>query len=316
MRALVLLVLLVTACADDAAGPTTLDLTLSSTAPMTFATETRELRADVRDGDGDLVPGAALTFASSDPAVASVAPHVDGARITAIADGSATITARSGDATAQVTVTVHRLAVSVEVIQPAPLPFGGTAQLAAVARDAGGAPVAVDFGYASSNPRTVMVSPAGEVLALFACCEATRATVTASARAGDRTLEASAEITVREEPTFTHAAVLLSENVRPTPAPTTGSAIALFTVVGARVDYRIVWSELSAPATTAHLHVGGEVLDLALDAQDRRFGVTTGTLTASEALLGQLDAGAVSVDLHSAELPGGEIAGVVNRAPS
>ncbi len=64
--------------------------------------ETATVEAVVRSANGDVVQGASVTWTSSDPAIASV----EAGRITAIAFGSATVTASAGSQTAEVVVVI------------------------------------------------------------------------------------------------------------------------------------------------------------------------------------------------------------------
>lgn len=65
--------------------------------------ETVQLSASVLDGNGQPVSGAVVAWESSDSAVATVS---EAGLVTAVGNGSATITARSGSASATITVTV------------------------------------------------------------------------------------------------------------------------------------------------------------------------------------------------------------------
>ncbi|MDE2662581.1 MAG: Ig-like domain-containing protein [Gemmatimonadota bacterium] len=68
--------------------------------------ETARLRAEVRDQNGRPMTGVTVTWASSDPAVATVDAM---GLVRAVADGSASITATAGSATGQAAVTVMDL---------------------------------------------------------------------------------------------------------------------------------------------------------------------------------------------------------------
>ncbi|HEV2671990.1 MAG TPA: Ig-like domain-containing protein [Gemmatimonadales bacterium] len=89
---------------SGAAGPGQRSLTLTPTAFTLVVGDTVQLDGMVRDGAGNPVPGAAVNWATSDPAVA----QVDGnGLVTGSASGSATISAASESDTATAAITVH-----------------------------------------------------------------------------------------------------------------------------------------------------------------------------------------------------------------
>ncbi len=104
----------VTAVSGDASGTAQVIVELTHATPATVDVtpeevlfsaigETEQLSATVLDEDGVEIPGAAVTWSSSDEAVATVSE--DG-EVEAIAEGAAEITAASGEAEATVGVTV------------------------------------------------------------------------------------------------------------------------------------------------------------------------------------------------------------------
>ena len=146
-------------------------------AALTALGETARFTAEVRDQNGQVMAGAAVAWASSDPSVAMV----DGAGlVTAAANGAATVTATAGSVsgTAAVTVTQSPDAVAVSPEEAAFAALGDTVRVAAEAFDANGHAVAgTEFEWASSDEAVATVDGSGLVTAV---ANGT-ATITASA---------------------------------------------------------------------------------------------------------------------------------------
>src|SRR5439155_23530059 len=110
--------------------------------------------------------GQSFTWRSNNTAVATVSA---GGLVTAVAAGSATISATSGGitGTAAVTVTAPATATVASVtVSPATggVDVGSTMQLAAVAKDAGGNPISgPTFTWTSNNKGVATVSASGLV---------------------------------------------------------------------------------------------------------------------------------------------------------
>ena len=111
-----LLSLSILSCGSDAAGPAQGDaptpvattLTPSATV-LSFSSlgATEQLTVTVHDQNGAAMSGASVAWASSASSVASVTPT---GLVTAVADGTATVTATSGSAAGTVSVTVQQVA--------------------------------------------------------------------------------------------------------------------------------------------------------------------------------------------------------------
>ena len=159
------------ACGDGTTEPTppppdsprATSLTVTpATAQLTALGATVQLTAEVRDQNGNVMAGAAVSWASSTAAVATVSAS---GLVTAVANGTATITATAGSASGTATVTVAQ-EVSAVAVTPAAdtLIAGDTLRLAAEAADANGHPVAgAEFEWASSDTLVAVVDDAGLV---------------------------------------------------------------------------------------------------------------------------------------------------------
>ena len=129
---------------------------------LTALDATEQLSAEVRDQNGNVMSGAAATWASGD---ASVAVVDRSGLVTAAANGTTTITATLGSVSGSATATVAQQVSSVEVTPDAGLVLPGTSlQLAAEARDANGHGVpGSEFAWASSDATVAIVDTTGLV---------------------------------------------------------------------------------------------------------------------------------------------------------
>ncbi len=172
---------LVTAVGDGSAAVTATSGEASGSAQVTVAQEaislvvspasatlepgdTVRLSAEVRDHNGQVISGAAVTWTSSDPAVAAV----DAAGlVTAVGDGSAAVTATSGEASGSAQVTVAQEAASV-VVSPASATLvpGDTIRLSAEAHDRNGRVIDAAVTWTTSDPAVAAVDAAGLVTAV------------------------------------------------------------------------------------------------------------------------------------------------------
>ena len=131
-----------------------------ATAELTALGATVQLRAEVRDQNGQVMTGGTVTWSSGSAAVATV----DGSGlVTAAGNGTATITASASGVSGTATVTV---AQTVSAIAPAAdtLVAGDTLRLAAEATDANGHAVAeAEFAWASGDTLIAVVDSVGLV---------------------------------------------------------------------------------------------------------------------------------------------------------
>ena len=169
LRGLAALALVATlSCGDGATEPTPPDPPRPTTVTVTPATvelnalgATEQLRAEVRDQNGQVMAGAAVTWGSSDLLVATVDAQ---GLVTAAGNGTATVTATAGSASGSAVIAVAQ-ELSAVVISPAAdtLVEGDTLRLAAVAADANGHAVAGvnEFSWASSDTAVAVVDETG-----------------------------------------------------------------------------------------------------------------------------------------------------------
>lgn len=127
-----------------------------------------------------------------------------------------------------------------------------------------------------------------------------------------------------------YVAVLSGANEIP-PRPTPGSGSATFEVRGGVATYQVMVANLSAPATVAHLLIGGTssvglvIASLPVGAAtgviangmiDLRGAITFNNTTISgDSLRALFENGNAYVNVYTATYPGGEVRGQVRRGP-
>ncbi|MCY3773565.1 MAG: Ig-like domain-containing protein [Gemmatimonadetes bacterium] len=167
--------------------PTRITITPSTATPISIG-QTVQLAASVLDQNGQPVSGAVVTWLSNNANVATVSSQ---GLVTAVGNGSATITARSGSVSQNASVTVRQSVGSI-TIEPAMatlMSIGETVQLTASVLDENGQPVSGAVVDWSSGDETVAtVSDGGLVTAVV------NGTATITATAGG--VSATAAITV------------------------------------------------------------------------------------------------------------------------
>ncbi len=175
----------ITATVKQSAGSIVIE---PSSATLMAIGETVQLVASVLDKNRQPVAGSEVAWSSSDVSVASVS---DAGLVTAVGNGSVTVAARSGSASASVPVTVMQSAGSV-VIEPTSatlMSLGETVQLTASVLDGNGQPVAGDeVAWSSSDTAVATVSDQGLVTAVA------NGTAQITVRAGE--VSASVPVTV------------------------------------------------------------------------------------------------------------------------
>jgi len=146
-------------------------VTLAPTTATLNIGQTRSFTATAKDAQGNVLTGRPVTWSSNNPAVATVTSNNTTATttVTAVAVGSATITANIGGIFGIASVTVSNVPIaSLSVAPPSStLPQGSTQQLTVTARDASGNVLTGrSFSYTSSAPTIASVSATGLVTAV------------------------------------------------------------------------------------------------------------------------------------------------------
>src|SRR2546428_362438 len=159
-------------------GPPTVASIAVAPSPGTLLVgSTAQLTATTKDSAGSVLTGRAVTWASSNPAVATVSAT---GLVTGVAVGSATImaTAEGKNGTAAVTVTVPPpVPVASVTVAPATVLVGVTVQLTATTKDAAGNVLTGrTVTWATSNPAVATVNSTG----LATGVAAGQATITAT----------------------------------------------------------------------------------------------------------------------------------------
>ena len=160
-------------------------VTLSKTELTLTEGDSETITATVKPDDAT---DKTVSWSSSDPAVATV----DGGKITAVKEGTATITAKAGDKTAACKVTVEKKTIAVESVEldktELELTEGDSATLVATVKPDDATDKTVT--WSSSDPEVATVD-GGVVTAVK------EGTATITAKAGDK--EAACEVTVKKK---------------------------------------------------------------------------------------------------------------------
>ena len=137
------------------------------TATLNSLGATTQLSASATSTSGASVPGTVFTWVSSNPSAATVDSN---GLVTAVANGTATVTATASGATASgsANVTVAQTAASIAVTSPTgTVTAGQTLQLSATVQDAGGTALATpNLAWASSDEAIATVDATGLVSGL------------------------------------------------------------------------------------------------------------------------------------------------------
>jgi uncharacterized protein YjdB len=167
----------ISASAGTESGRATVTVTAGGTGPVASVTvspnsaildalgDTRAFQAVARDAGGNIMPGIAFAWSSTDPGIAAIDQI---GLVTAIGTGTAAVNATAGGVTGSAAVEVRQIVASVSV-QPtaATLSVGDNISLTAVARDARGNVIAgVSFTWSSVDQAVATVDANGFVLAL------------------------------------------------------------------------------------------------------------------------------------------------------
>jgi trimeric autotransporter adhesin len=164
----------ITATSEGKSGTATINVTaipvasvvVSPATKSMLATQTFSLGVTVTDSAGNVVTDRVVTWASNNTAAATVS---GAGVVTAVAPGTATITATSEGKSGSSAITVTQVPVGIVVVQPArdSIGPGATVQLTAVTEDsAGGVLSGRAVSWGSSNPAVATVSSSGLVTAV------------------------------------------------------------------------------------------------------------------------------------------------------
>jgi uncharacterized protein YjdB len=169
------------------------------------------LIAEVRDQNGNAIPGQSVSWASANPSIASVSGT---GVVTAVNAGSVNITASSGPFSATSNITVISTAVTSVAISPssAQLQIGGKQQLSAVVTSNGGVVANAAISWSSSNPAVVTVSSTGLATGIGAGSATIAATSSGSSGSASLTVSAPAPAQVASVMvTFNSQSLLMGE---------------------------------------------------------------------------------------------------------
>jgi len=173
---LVLIALGLSVCGDGGTGPQIATISISSgDQTLTYLGETVQLSASAKTKNGTAISDASLTWSSSSSSVATVSAT---GLVTAVSNGTATITASAEGFSGSVQVAVQQLAATIVLTPEADtLLVGASAQCSGAASDAGGASIASSsFTWSSSDTDVATVDQTGKVTGV----EAGEATITAT----------------------------------------------------------------------------------------------------------------------------------------
>ena len=210
--------------------------------------QTGNLTAEVRDAAGTTLSGRSIIWSTADAAIATVSTA---GVVSAVAPGTAAITATSEGKSGSATVAVTPVPVASITVTPsaANVMVGGTLQLSAATLDASGNPLGGrTVSWSSSNPLVTTVSPAGLVSAV--------SPGTATITAGSEAKTGSAVLTIIPVPV---ASVTVAPNTLDLIVGETGTLAATAkdsagTILGGRP---FTWT--SESPTIATVSASGEV---------------------------------------------------------
>jgi hypothetical protein len=154
--------------------------------------KTVQLKATPEDASGTPVPGKTVTWATSDPTIATVDAN---GLVTAVALGATTITATSAGKSGTAAITVSNVPVASVVVSPATATVqqGQTQQLTATPQDASGAPLSGRaVTWASGTPAVATVDASGRVTGVS--IGSAQITATSEGKSGAATVTVTAAV--------------------------------------------------------------------------------------------------------------------------
>jgi len=149
-------------CSDSTAPLAATHIDVTPPVVIVAVGQSVQLAAVARDDAGAAIPGAAFTFESEAPAIASVS---GGGRVSGVASGTTTVLVSGQSASARVPVRVGGIPATIAVTPTGPEVLqGATLQLVATVRDAQGAVIpGALVSFATSNPAVATGAPTGVV---------------------------------------------------------------------------------------------------------------------------------------------------------
>lgn len=216
--------------------PPVATVTLAPATLALFVGATGALTATLRDAAGAALTGRAVTWTSSNAAVATVMPTPTGATVTAVAPGTATISATSEGISGSATVTVALVPVATVSIAPnaATVPRGATVVLTATTRDsAGGALAGRTVVWTSSAPAIATVTPAGVTTTVTALAVGTtQVTATSEGRSATVLVTVASPDLILARDTTLGGTVSVGRLVVPRGVTLTASAATVISALG------------------------------------------------------------------------------------
>ncbi|MBC8089613.1 MAG: CHRD domain-containing protein [Phycisphaerae bacterium] len=243
---------------QDPLVPSSIAISAPDTTPLTSAGDTRTLSVVVLNSAGRVIANPSVEWIWGPPGVVTVTNNTSGSlTVTAVGDGTALITARSGAIEGSTKIVVRRALASVSLETPLrEVVLGTSTRLTAVALDARNnvIPNVQGFIFRSDNPTTLFAQPDGTVTGLFRFGQTAKATLTATVTRDGITASDTVGMAMIPPPSVDIGALLLTEFVVPLNPPTAGSGIAHFLRQGDRLNARIFWSLLTSRVTSVEIH--------------------------------------------------------------
>ncbi|MBL0172869.1 MAG: S8 family serine peptidase [Gemmatimonadaceae bacterium] len=255
---------------DGPTGPAAVASIAVSSPPQAIAAigESVQLTATAKDAKGGSIASVTFTWTSSDPNVATVAAGV----VTAVGNGTATITAASGSISGAVQVTVQQSVTQVVVTWSTDTlrAIGDTARAMATARDARGNAVSgKTLTWSSASPGVVTIDDNGLMTAVAEGTAIVRGS--SDAVQGERTMQVrqrAARLAITRQPFGARAGIALTtqpqaevQDARGTRVVSDNSTIVTASVAtgGGTIVAGATATSVAGVVTFSNLAVGGAI---------------------------------------------------------
>lgn len=235
--------------------PTTVNVAAGASGTVTSLNATRGFTATVLDQNSTVIGNASVSWTASPAGIVTLNPATGlTTTATAVGNGTATITARSGTVSGTQQMTVSQSFNSLDLTpNPGSVTPGGTLQMSAVARDPGGAAIANFAGitFTSQDQSVATVNNAG----LVSGVAVGTTTITADATSGGATHSATATVNVATQ-TFPLTADVTAGNSTATFTPQTvdiragGVVTWTFGALTHNVNFSTAGAPANIPTTT------------------------------------------------------------------